>query len=87
MQGQGISVPLGSAHTLTIQAAQMSTLTAVTINRIVDLQGESIVRCFCKELNNPITLWGPDTTPTYAQIGDWTQQDAQDRLASIVNAM
>lgn len=49
----------------------------VTLQRLVDLPGQKIVRAFVKELPNPITLW---EGAAYDEAGDWTQVMAEARL-------
>ena len=63
-----------------LPAVSVSTL---TIERIVDLPGQRIVRAFARELNQPVVLWQGDA---YDKIGDWTQALANARILEIVNA-
>jgi hypothetical protein len=58
-------------------------VTEVTIERLVDLPNKKIVRAFCKELPQPINLWEGEA---YDAIGNWTQAQAEVRLAEILNA-
>jgi hypothetical protein len=67
----------------TTQPAQTVTLSTLTINRVVDLPEEKIVRCFLKEINTAIILWEGDD---YDAAGQWSDADVQARLTAIFSA-
>ena len=82
-----VVLPLGTTETITIAPIQQKTLSSVTINRIVDLQGLQTVKAFLQELPSPLTLWSPTTSPSYSQVGDWTQDQAQARILVVLAGM
>lgn len=58
------------------------TVTTLTVERIVDLPGQKIVRAFVKEISRPLVLWsGAD----YDAAGDWTQEQANARILAVLN--
>ena len=59
-------------------------ISSVTLERIVDLPSQKIVRAFVAELSQPLVLW---SGATYDAAGDWTQAQANARLATVVNAL
>lgn len=62
------------------QAVSVNTL---TIERIVDLPSQKIVRAFVREVPQPIVLWsGAD----YDAAGDWTQAQANAQIIAKVQA-
>jgi hypothetical protein len=67
-----LSVNLSASTTVTIQPAQTKSFSALTINRMVDLPTQQIVKIFTEELPQPIILW---SGTSYQAIGDWTNQD------------
>jgi len=60
----------------TIVEQQQITISTLTIDRIVDLPNEKIVRVFINEVG-PIELWVGEA---YDAIGQWTDSDVQARL-------
>lgn len=77
-------VSLGGTKNVVTTPQQTTTLTQVTLIRIVDNPSEKFVRAFIEEIGNPITLWEGDA---YDSIGDWTQAKADKQLAALINAM
>jgi hypothetical protein len=54
----------------------------LTVNRIVDLPKQKVVRCFIEELEDPIVLWKAEA---YDAIGQWTDTDVTNRLNELYN--
>jgi hypothetical protein len=79
-------ITLTNPKTVTVQEAKTKTITTLTVERVVDLPTQQIVRCFVKELDEPVVLWSSTTTPTYAAIGQWTDTDVANRLTSLYNS-
>lgn len=78
-----MTITLANPVEKTITPAVIQTLTTLTINRVVDLPQEKIVRVFIQELGNPTILWsGAD----YDVIGQWTDKDVEDRLNVLFSA-
>lgn len=59
------------------------TVSSVTVERLVDLPGQKIVRAFVKEIRKPLVLWEGDA---YDKAGDWTQSQANARILAIIAA-
>ena len=55
----------------------------LTIERIVDLPNEKIVRAFVRELNRPVILW---EGAAYDAAGDWTQAQAEARILELLTS-
>jgi hypothetical protein len=66
-----------------IVAPQSITLTELNVQRVVDLPEEKIVRCFIKELNEPLILW---EAAAYDAAGQWTDTDVINRIIALINA-
>ena len=54
---------------------------SVTITRIEDFPGQRLVLAMIEEYHNPIVLWQADE---YTAIGNWTQQQAEQKLVNII---
>ena len=70
-------ISLTQSQTITIQEAKTTTIDTLTVNRMVDLPSQKIVKVFVAELPTPVILWEGDA---YDAIGQWTDQDVIDRL-------
>jgi len=76
-------ITLSASHSVTIKPAITKTISTLTVNRLVDLPNQKMVKCFVDELNEPIILWqGTD----YDTIGQWTDVDVENRLNALYNA-
>ena len=76
-------ITLSASHSVTIQPAIIKTISTLTVNRLVDVPKQKMVKCFVDELNEPIILWqGTD----YDKIGQWTDADVENRLNALYNA-
>jgi hypothetical protein len=75
-------INLTQPHTVTIQEAKTRTINTLTVNRMVDLPSQKIVRVFIEESPEAITLWEGDA---YDNIGQWTDQNVAERLVEIFN--
>ena len=56
-------------------------ISALTVDRIVDLPEKRIIRAFIRELPQPLVLWSGDA---YDAIGDWTQVQANARILELL---
>ena len=75
-------ISLTQSQTITIQEARTAEIDTLTINRMVDLPVQKVVKVFIAELPMPVTLWEGDA---YDAIGQWTDQDVIDRLNELYN--
>jgi hypothetical protein len=78
------ALSLGGSKSVVTRPQETTTLTGVTIVRLVDRPSDKVVNAFTEEFPNPIALW---TDADYDSIGDWTQAQAEARLVSLINAM
>ena len=73
-------VDLNGTKTITVVPAQTKTLSSLTIDRVVDLQGDKKVFAIINELYEPVDLWvGAD----YDAVGQWTDTDVANRIREI----
>jgi hypothetical protein len=77
------AITLTNPKTVTIQEAKTKTISTLTVERVVDLPQQKKVRCFVKELDEPVTLW---EGAEYDSIGQWTDTDVVNKLTSLYNA-
>ena len=70
--------------------AQSITTDTIIINSLVDNGQNVVANISLPSDNNPVinrislTLWDANSTPTYTTIGDWTQKNAEDQIATIL---
>jgi len=83
-QNTAIKLSLPASKTITVQPAQTSTITEVTIGRIVDIPSERVVRAFVREVNAPLILWSGDA---YDAAGDYTQAQINARILELIAGM
>jgi len=76
-------ITLSTPQIITIQPAKTKTITELTINRVVDLPGQKIVRAFIQELDAPVVLW---QGAAYDAVGQWTDSDVTARLNALYNS-
>lgn len=77
-----MQITLSKAKKIVIQEEKSKEITTLTINRVVDLPKQKIVRCFCEELDEPVILWEGEA---YDQAGQWSDDDVQKRLSDLYN--
>jgi hypothetical protein len=78
-----MNITLTNPKKVVLQEEKSKTITTLTVNRVVDLPKQKIVRCFIEELEEPIVLWeGAD----YDAAGQWTDTDVQARLTALYNS-
>ncbi len=76
-----------SATTITVTPAVVVTTDTIVINIVVDNQNKVDADFTVGDSSRRrITLWDNTTTPTYTEIGDWTQKDAEDRIAHLLGS-
>ena len=79
-------VNLPTTENITVKAAETVTTDEVTLNYVVD-NGLSVT-CEVSFPNvtyaNQYVLWDSTTTPTYEEIGVWTDEDVDNRLIEIL---
>jgi hypothetical protein len=77
-----MNINLNNPKKIVLQEEKSKTVSTLTVNRIVDLPKQKVVRCFIEELEDPIVLWKGDA---YDAIGQWTDTDVTNRLNELYN--
>ena len=67
-----MQIILTAATTQVIVPQKTKTITSLTVQRMVDLPAQKVVKVFVQELNDPIIVW---SGATYDAIGQWTNDD------------
>lgn len=75
-----MKIDLNKPKEVTIVEKKVETITSITIDRLVDLPSQKIVRCFISELREPLILWEGDA---YDQIGQWTDKMVVKRIQEL----
>ena len=78
-----MQINLQNPKKVVLQEEKSKTITTLTVNRVVDLPKQKIVRVFVEELDEPIVLW---EGAAYDAAGQWTDSDVQTRLTALYNA-
>lgn len=79
-----MKITLQEPKEITLIEKKVKTITTLTIDRVVDLSSQKLVRCFIEELNEPITLWKDEE---YDEIGQWTDEDVEMRLKELFSSL
>ena len=75
-----MEITLNNPRKIVLQEEKSKDVTKLTIVRVVDLPKQKIVRCFCEELDEAITLW---EGISYDNIGQWTDDDVLNRVTEL----
>jgi hypothetical protein len=75
-----MKINLTKSKEIVIVERKTETIKELTIERIVDLPGQKIVRCFIMELKDPVVLW---EGAAYDKVGQWTDTDVELRLKEL----
>jgi hypothetical protein len=78
-----MNITLNTPKKIVLQEEKSKTVTSLTVNRVVDLPKQKIVRCFIEELDDAIVLW---EGAAYDAAGQWTDADVAARLNELYNA-
>jgi hypothetical protein len=78
-----MEITLNAPKKIVLQEEKSKTVTKLTVNRVVDLPKQKVVRCFCEELDEAVVLW---EGAAYDAAGQWTDADVQARLTALYNA-
>ena len=79
------NMKLTNPITVTTQALVQKTFSEIVIQRIADLQGQECVKAFLQGFNSPLILWDKNSTPTYSDINNWTQEQAEARILELLS--
>ena len=78
-----MNITLNSPKKIVLQEEKSKTLSTLTVNRVVDLPKQEMVRCFIEELEEAIVLW---EGAAYDAAGQWTDADVEARLTELYNS-
>lgn len=78
-----MNIILNLPKKIVLQEEKSKTVSTLTVNRVVDLPKQKIVRCFIEELDEAIILW---EGPSYDAAGQWTDSDVEARLLELYNS-
>ena len=78
-----MNITLNSPKKIVLQEEKIKTVTSLTVNRVVDLPKQKMVRCFIEELEEAIVLW---EGAAYDAAGQWTDADVEARLTELYNS-
>ena len=78
-----MNITLNSPKKIVLQEEKSKTLSTLTLNRVVDLPKQKMVRCFIEELEEAIVLW---EGAAYDAAGQWTDADVEARLTQLYNS-
>ena len=78
-----MNITLNSPKKIVLQEEKSKTLSTLTVNRVVDLPKQKMVRCFIEELEEAIVLW---EGAAYDAAGQWTDTDVEARLTELYNS-
>ena len=78
-----MNITLNSPKKIVLQEEKSKTVSTLTVNRVVDLPKQKIVRCFIEELEEAIVLW---EGAAYDAVGQWTDANVEARLIELYNS-
>ena len=78
-----MNITLNSPKKIVLQEEKSKTVSTLTVNRVVDLPKQKIVRCFIEELDDAIVLW---EGVAYDAAGQWTDANVEARLIELYNS-
>ena len=78
-----MNITLTNPKKIVLQEEKSKTVSTLTVNRVVDLPKQKIVRCFIEELDDAIVLW---EGAAYDAAGQWTDANVEARLIELYNS-
>ena len=75
-----MQINLTNPKRIVLQEERSKTISTITVERMVDLPSAKIVKCFMKEIGEPVVLW---EGAAYDAIGQWTDADVEARLTAL----
>jgi hypothetical protein len=78
-----MNITLNSPKKIVLQEEKSKTVSTLTVNRVVDLPKQKMVRCFIEELEEAIVLW---EGAAYDAVGQWTDANVEARLVELYNS-
>jgi len=78
-----MNITLNTPKKIVLQEEKSKTVTSLTVNRVVDLPKQKMVRVFIDELDEAIVIW---EGAAYDAAGQWTDADVAVRLNELYNS-
>ena len=78
-----MNITLTNPKKVVLQEEKSKPISNLTVNRVVDLPMQKMVRVFVEELDEPVVLW---EGVAYDAAGQWTDADVVARLTALYNA-
>ncbi len=78
-----MNITLNTPKKIVLQEEKSKTVTSLTVNRVVDLPKQKMVRVFVEEIDEAIVIW---EGAAYDAAGQWTDADVAARLNELYNA-
>jgi hypothetical protein len=78
-----MNITLNSPKKIVLQEEKSKTVTSLTVNRVVDLPKQKMVRVFVEEIDEAIVIW---EGAAYDAAGQWTDADVAARLNELYNS-
>ena len=75
-----MNITLNAPKKIVLQEEKSKTVTSLTVNRVVDLPKQKMVRVFIDELDEAIVIW---EGAAYDAAGQWTDSDVEARLTEL----
>jgi hypothetical protein len=75
-----MNITLSTPKKIVLQEEQSKTISTITVQRVVDLPKQKVVKVFISELDEPITLW---EGAAYDAAGQWTDADVLAKLTEL----
>lgn len=78
-----MEITLNVPKKIVLQEEKSKTVSKLTVNRVVDLPKQKVVRCFVEELEEAVVLW---EGAAYDAVGQWSDADVEARLIVLYSA-
>jgi hypothetical protein len=78
-----MNITLNAPKKIVLQEEKSKTVTSLTVNRVVDLPKQKMVRVFVEEIDEAIVIW---EGAAYDAAGQWTDADVAARLNELYNS-
>lgn len=75
-----MNITLSTPKKVVLQEEQSKTISTITVQRVVDLPKQKVVKVFIAELDEPVILW---EGAAYDDAGQWTDADVLSKLTQL----
>lgn len=77
-------ITLAQPKEIEVVAAKKEQVESLKINYVVDYGNRVEAQLQFKESQKDLILWSSETTPTYEEIGQWTDENVDSRLSELL---